>query len=129
MCWFVIIDVLGDATWIRPAIGQGHPTGGTNSWFPPFFLYNVIVLKWFSYGWYGIELSMNVKPTMKYWSSCWRMSNRLWNIDRVVDKCKTDYGILIELPMNVKLTMKCWLSCGRMLNWLWNVDELLIRFG
>jgi len=30
MSLFVTIDVLGGA------IGQGHPTGGTGRWFPPF---------------------------------------------------------------------------------------------
>jgi hypothetical protein len=49
---------------------------------------------------------MNVKPTMKYWLSCW------WNW--VVDKYQTDYEMLIELLMK--------LSCWRILNQLWNVD-------
>ena len=35
MCWFAIIDVLGGATRIRPATGQGHSTGGTSRWLPP----------------------------------------------------------------------------------------------
>jgi len=30
------INVLGGATGIRPSSGQGHPTGGTGRWFPPF---------------------------------------------------------------------------------------------
>lgn len=37
MCWFVTIDVLGGVTEIGPSTGQGHPTGGTSRWFPPFF--------------------------------------------------------------------------------------------
>jgi hypothetical protein len=32
-----------------------------------------------------IELLMNVKPTMKFQLSCWRILNRLQNIDWVID--------------------------------------------
>jgi hypothetical protein len=35
MNWFVTIDVLGDATGIRPATGQGHPMERVGRWFPP----------------------------------------------------------------------------------------------
>ena len=52
---------------------------------------------------------MNVKPTMKYWLSCWRN----W----VVDKYQTDYEMLIEL-----LTK---LSCWQISNRLWNVDSVV----
>jgi hypothetical protein len=60
---------------------------------------------------------MNVKPTMKYWLSCW------WNW--VVDKYQTDYEMLIELLMNVKPTMKFQLSCWWILNRLQNIDWVI----
>jgi hypothetical protein len=37
-CWLWSFDVLGGGIRIEPSIGQGHPTGGTGRWLPPFLV-------------------------------------------------------------------------------------------
>jgi hypothetical protein len=86
MCWFVTSDVLDDANGIEHSTGQRHPTGGTGRWFPPFSC--ITLMFWnnlFEDDIYYCVV-MNVKPTIKYWLSCWQILNRLWNVDWVVDE-------------------------------------------
>jgi len=56
------------------------------------------------------------------WLNCWWMSNRLWNVDWVVDECWTDYKMWVELLMgmlmfwndlfedDILLRCDCWLA-------------------
>jgi len=54
---------------------------------PAFFLYDVYVLKWFTYD----DLLLNPCWMMKRWWSVWLNSRWLlkwlWNVDRVLDEC------------------------------------------
>ena len=92
MYWFVAIDVLGDASGIGPLLGQGHPTCEICKWFSPlfFFLYDVYVLKWFTYDDILLNLWWMMKWRWSVWLNSWWLSKWLWNVDRVLYECWND---------------------------------------
>ena len=67
------IDVLSGGTEIGPSNEQGHSTGDTSSWFPPFSC--IMLMLW-------NDLVMDDMLL-----SCWRMLNRLRDVDWVADEC------------------------------------------
>ena len=69
----MIINVLGGATGIGPATGQGYPTGGAGWWFPPF---SCIMLMFWN------DLVMDDMLLSCRWMLKW-----LWNVDWFVDEC------------------------------------------
>jgi len=77
MYWFMAINVLGGATGIGPSSGQGHPTGGTGRWFPPFscmvlmFWNDLLMDDILLNPWWMMRRRWNV------WLNSWRMLKRL----------------------------------------------------
>jgi hypothetical protein len=86
MYWLVAMDVLGGVAGIRPSPRQGQPTSGAGRWFPPFFSYDVYVLKWFTYDDILLNHCWMMKRRWSVWLNSWWLSKRLWNVDRVLDE-------------------------------------------
>jgi len=112
------IDVLGDATRIRPLPRQGQTVGATGRCFPPscmmFMFWNDLLMM------------------IYYW-----ILDEWWNnnemSDWILDDCRNDYKMLIEFLMNWDddenvnvLKWPVWggyiIALRWILNWLWDGD-------
>jgi hypothetical protein len=118
---------LGVATRIGLSTGQGHPTGETCWWFPPFS--RIMLMFWNDLVMDDILLNpwWRMKQRWNVWLNSWRMLKHLWNVDRILDECWNDdknVNVLKWLVWGGYIIALWWI-----LNWLWDVNWVVMKLG